>query len=436
MLFKDCQTNAFLLRMSSTLHLLKPAPLFAVSYIMRYFIILLISLNSMSIFAQESFETVDQQLEQVRFLALEQNEFAQAINLAKQGVVSFPESQAMSIFLCRLFFWSDKAGPALHYTDIHLTNFPQDKEASFLKIDILESQKNFKASREFITQIEDRFEGDQMLKYRKAYNLSVLGDYKTSSRLLQEIIELDPNFQKAKTLLEDIESQTSKQYVTAGYHLFRPVGDLVAMSQYELAYGKQINKSTFVGQLNLREIQGRRGLQGQLEWYRKINKHFYTRAHAAYSNSDLLARYRFGAGAYFEYDNGMQYSLTASRLIAENISLSIFSAGVNKRFNHLAILSKLYFVDDAQQTNNFSYLFGLRRYLNENEMYAGLNYGFVPQSNIQVLQQSESLHARFIGIEFSLPYKKQYELKLMYNLNLQKFALQRDQLMIQAKYLF
>jgi len=404
---------------------------------MRYIFILLISIMSLSSVAQDKeLVSVGQQLEQVRYLAFEQNDYSMAIDLAKKGVVNFPENQQMSIFLCRLFFWSDKPGPALHYIDRHLSNFSEDKEAHFLKIDILESQEEFHASKDFISSIESKFEGDQLFKYRKAYNLSVLGESKTSMQLLKEIVDEDPAFEKASILLSDIESQTSKQYVAAGYHLFRPVGELLAMHQYELSYGKRIDKSTYVGQVNVREIQGQRGLQGQLEWYREINKKMYSHAHFAYSNSDLLANYRFGAGLYLEYDNGMQYSLTASRLVAKTISLSIFSAGINKRFESLAVSSKLYYVDNALQTSNFSYLFGLRKYLNNSDMYAGINYGFVPQYNIQVLQQSENLHARFIGIEFSYPHKKQYELKLQYNLNLQKFALQRDQLMLQAKYNF
>jgi len=422
--------------MSASLHFLKPATLFAIYIGMRNLFILLISLVSMSGLAQEKINSVGEQLEEVRYMAFELNDYPKAIDLAKKGVVNFPQSQEISIFLCRLFFWSEKSVPAIHYIDRHLINFPQDKDAHLLKIDILESQQEFEASLDFISSIEEKFEGDQMLKYRKAYTQSVLGETQTSIQMLEEIVGINPEFEKANTLLSDIKSQNTKQYIATGYHLFRPVNELVSMSQYELSYGKQVNKSTYVAQVNIREIQSERGLQGQLEWYRKINKHFYTHTHFAYSDSDLLANYRFGLGGFWEYDNGLQLSGTFTRMIADTRAISIFSAGILKRFDNLALSSKFYYVDNPLQNSDFSYLFGLRRYLNDNDMYAGITFGFIPQYNILVLQQSESILARFIGFEFAYPHKKEYEFKFQYNLNLQKFALQRDQLMLNLKYYF
>lgn len=395
--------------------------------------LLLLTANSI---AQEAFVSVEDQMEQIRYLAFEEDNYDGAIELAKLGYKIHHDSHQIGIMLSRLFFWSGNIEAAKESTNELVMRFPDSTDAVLLKLDLLESQGEIDAAYDFISEIETRFPNSEMIQYRKAYNLSLLSEYDVSEDILKRIVKENPEFEKARNLLNEIKNQTTNQFVALGYNLFTPVDELVSLQQYELSYGREVDKSVFVAKLNVREIVGERGLQGQLEWYRKINKNIYSHTYFAFGNSDLLAKVRFGAGLYFEYKNGMKYSLTASHLKATSTSINFYSAGIQKRMKQIELHGKLFYTDDEESASEFSYLFGARRYLNKHDMYAGVSYGLVPQTNLQILQQPDNLLARFVGLEFFLPVRKEYEFKLQYNINIRKFAVQRDQLMFMAKYNF
>ncbi len=403
---------------------------------MRLIVIIFFLVSTAKSVAQTDVVSIDDPLEQVRHLAFEEDDYEGAIALAESALGENKDNYQLGIMLSRLHFWSGNIDAAKEAIDKLLFVFPRSIDAVLLKLDVLESSGEFQLAKNFINESEIHFTGNHMFDYRKAYNLSLLKEYGASKELLSVIVAEHPDFEKAQNLLNEIKAQTTKQFVALGYHLFAPVDELVSLQQYELGYGRKVKQSVFVAQLNVREIVGERGLQGQLEWYRKINKNIYAHTHFAYGNSDLLAKVRFGAGLYFEYKNGMQYSVTASRLTAASEHVHFYSAGIQKRIKQIEIHSKLFYTDDKASTSEFSYLFGMRQYINTKGVYAGVSYGLVPQANIQILQQTDNLHARFVGLEFFIPLRSEYEIKFQYNINIRKFAVQRDQLLLMAKYHF
>ncbi len=373
-------------------------------------------------------------LEEIKVLAFEKSNFAEAIRLAESQLVSHPENTEVHLFLCRLYFWS-KNELSLSKVNEYVLKYPNDLNGHLLMVDIYENEGKFSKSLELIRSIEDQFSDDQNFQFRKAYCLSQLSSYQEAEDILTSILGTNPAHEKAMQLLKDIKPKASRNQIQASYQRYFLDGKAPSINFLGLSYARKFKTSVLLCNVNSAKTPDQNGLQFGLDIYKVLNTKSYIYLHGAYSNSKLFPSTRFSSAIFYEYPSGFKMSLFGSLLKFNEGSIKILSPSLGYQIEDFDFSGRAYFSFNDSRFNT-SFQFVVKKYILSEHNYLGLGFGSIYNDRWSPNAQLATLMSNFIMLQAQLNLMESLFLNFSYNRNISKHSLERDLLSINVVHHF
>ena len=370
---------------------------------------LLIFLISLSIFGQENLSS-DDLFAQARHAAFEEKDYATSIELAKKALEQSPDYTDISIFLGRLYTWTDDTNAAqtifetldqknvqdedffLAYASLEYWNDAYDK--TFLILD-----KGLQAH----PQSEDLW----LLK-AKAHNSN--SQFVEAENALEKVLEINPKNTEARALATRIKELTSKNAIGISYNFshfdkqFDNDWHIVSLSY---------KRATPIGSVIIRGNYANKfkenGTQLELDAYPKISKIFYLYVGAGYSdNVGIFPKYRTGVSVYANLPKSFEGEL-GYRQLYFNDNLWMYTASVGKYYKNFWFNLRTY-ITPSNKNISQSYSGTVRYYTKSANDYVALQIGtgISPEESINNLLQNETYKLKTfkVGAEYNFSISK------------------------------
>jgi len=180
----------------------------------------LLSLALLPLFsiAQETKITADDLFAKARKVAFDSKDYPQAIQLSKQALVQAPEYTDISIFLGRLYTWSDKIDSARTlFNELDKKNTKD--EDFFLAYAALEYWNDQAEKASLLTDKGLGFhpQSQDLLLLKAKINYSA-NHYEVAENAVHQLLKIDPKNAEARSLAKNIEEYTAKNAIGLTYN--------------------------------------------------------------------------------------------------------------------------------------------------------------------------------------------------------------------------
>ncbi|PRD56669.1 YaiO family outer membrane beta-barrel protein [Sphingobacterium gobiense] len=355
----------------------------------RYCYLVLISLLPLAIYGQEG-QSSDDLFAKARYAAFEEKNYTSAIQLAKQALEKSPEYTDISIFLGRLYTWTEDVASARQvYEALDKKNVTD--EDFFVAYGSLEYwNDHYKKAIGIIDRGITRHPQSETLWLLKAKIHSADNDYVEAEKATSSALEIDPKNTEARAIAARIRELSSKNafgvtysfshfdkqfdndWHTVGisYRRITPIGSVIARGNYANRFGEN-------------------GAQFELEAYPRLSKMFYLYLGAAYSdNVGIFPKYRTGASLYANLPNSFEGELGYRQLHFSN-NIWMYTASVGKYYKNLWFNFRTYLTPDHTNISH-SYTGTMRYYTKGANDYFALQVGtgISPEESINALLET------------------------------------------------
>jgi len=285
-----------------------------------------------------------------------------------------PASEEVILALANNELWSDNPQAALDILNKALVNSPNNEEFLYLKAKALNNLKR----------------------------------YDEAIAVLEQLLKINPNNEKAKALLASIKVANMKNALMIDYiHDFVDNGTMRHLAY--LQYNRKTKIGTVIGRLNYANRFHTEDLQLEADAYPSTGKHNYLYLNAGFSGAKLFPKYRFGAEFFQGLPKSFEASLGFRYLIFSSSDVNIYTGSVGKYWGNYWF-SFREFVTPSGKRVSFTEILQARRYFNDAENYLGLQYshGSSPDDIHTYLLNYESL--RLQSDKIKLTYNHRFNL--------------------------
>ncbi|GAA4169331.1 hypothetical protein GCM10022218_06000 [Sphingobacterium ginsenosidimutans] len=372
----------------------------------------LLSLALLPLFsiAQETKITADDLFAKARKVAFDSKDYPQAIQLSKQALVQAPEYTDISIFLGRLYTWSDKIDSAR--TLFHELDKKNTKDEDFfLAYAALEYWNN---QAEKASQLTDKGLGfhpqsQDLLLLKAKINYSA-NHYEVAENAVHQLLKLDPKNAEARSLAKNIEEYTAKNAIGLTYNFV--YFDKQFDNNWHIV-GLSYKRATPIGSVIFRTNYANKfaenGVQFEMEAYPRLSKIFYLYVGAAYSNNvGIFAKYRTGVSLYANLPNSFEGEIGYRQLyFSDNIWM--YTASVGKYYQNFWFNLRTYLTPGEKNISQ-SYTGTVRYYTKGANDYFGFSAGtgLSPEENRNNLLDNApyKLKTFKVGAEYNFSVKQ------------------------------
>jgi YaiO family outer membrane protein len=317
----------------------------------------------------------DELLQKAKTEAFDQKNYPAAILTLKAAIAKSPDYVDLSIFLGRIYTWSDKIEEARAVFQPWLER-NIDSEDFYLAYGSLEFWNDEeKRALEILKQGLTLFpqSEDLLLLQAKVYNS--LGEFQHSENSLREVLKINAKSTVARELLNRIRDLSAKNAISVTYNYmhfdkqFDKDWHILALS-----YRRSTRIGSFIFRTNLANKFGDNGLQVELEGYPRLSKMFYLYTGIGYSNQvGIFPKYRTGVSLYANLPASFEGEI-GYRQLHFNDDVWMYTASVGKYYQNLWFNLRTY-LTPGSSTISHSYTGTVRYYTGGANEYLGFQVG-------------------------------------------------------------
>jgi YaiO family outer membrane protein len=317
----------------------------------------------------------DELLQKAKTEAFDQKNYPAAILTLKAAIAKSPDYVDLSIFLGRIYTWSDKIEEARAVFQPWLER-NIDSEDFYLAYGSLEYWNDEeKRALEILKQGLTLFpqSEDLLLLQAKVYNS--LGEFQHSENSLREVLKINAKSTVARELLNRIRDLSAKNAISVTYNYmhfdkqFDKDWHILALS-----YRRSTRIGSFIFRTNLANKFGDNGLQVELEGYPRLSKMFYLYTGIGYSNQvGIFPKYRTGVSLYANLPASFEGEI-GYRQLHFNDDVWMYTASVGKYYQNLWFNLRTY-LTPGSSTISHSYTGTVRYYTGGANEYLGFQVG-------------------------------------------------------------
>lgn len=360
--------------------------------------------------AQEQDLSADDLFIKARDFAFEQKDYDQAKKLTKEALRRSPNYVDLSVFLGRLYTWTDEIDSARHiFLGLEQRNI--ENEDFFLAYASLEywndnSAKAIQLLNKGI-QLNPTSEDLMYLKARVNYSAD---NYEQAEDDIVELLKINPKHTEARALATRINESAVKNAIGVTYNFthfdtqFENNWHIVGVS-----YKRRTSIGSVIFRTNYANKFADNGLQFEAEAYPRLSKMFYMYVGAGYSNNvGIFPKYRSGASLYANLPKSFEAEVGFRQLYFSD-NLFMYTASVGKYYSNYWFNLKTFLTPSAQNISH-SYTGTIRYYTKGAQDYIGfqLGTGISPEDNRANLLGLEAykLKTYKIGADYNFSFKK------------------------------
>lgn len=285
--------------------------------------------------AQEGNLSSDELFTQARSQAFDNKNYPKAIQLSKEALKKSPNYTDISVFLGRLYTWSDQVDSArIVFTE--LDNRQVTDEDFYLAYGSLEYWNDQYAKAKSIVDkglaLNPKSEDLLYLKARINYS----GDeYQAAEQAVNELLVINPKHTEARALSKNIQEFAAKNAIGLTYsftHFDKQFDDNWHIAS--LSYRRSTPFGSVIFKTNYANKFADNGVQYELEAYPRISKMFYMYVGGGYSNNvGIFPKYRTGASLYANLPKSFEGEVGFRQLhFSDNIWM--YTASVGKYYQN------------------------------------------------------------------------------------------------------
>ena len=317
----------------------------------------------------------------------------QARKWLNAALVKSPGYLEIKIFLARTYAWDKQRDTALVLLDEVLAVAPKNLEATYAKCDVLYWDENYVGALDFADKQLKYYATDQQLLIKKAKALIALGFNTEAANLLEQVLQLNPNNEEAKTLLESIKADQLKNNASISYTIDH-FGKLLGNAHYQfLQYGRRTKYGSLIGRVNTSQRFDTSGIQPEIDFYPTLGKGFYAYLNYGISTrTPLYPRHRFGAELFKKLPQRFEVSLGGRYLYFEKSNvIRIYTTSLGWYVGNWWLNGRV-FITPNFDANVFGKSYNLlaRRYFKDALNFVGV-YGSVGYSPDLFLQAGNGI---------------------------------------------
>lgn len=311
--------------------------------------------------AQENYST-DELFSKAREQAFEKKNYPEAIKLTKEALQKSPDYTDISVFLGRLYTWSDQIDSARmvfkRLDERHVEN--EDFYLAYASLEYWNDQPQQALA--IVDKGLTYSPNSEDLLYLKARIDYSEDKYEDADKTLSRLLALNTKHTEGRALAKRIQEYTSKNALGLSYnfsHFDKQFEDnwhiISASYRRRTAIGSVIFKTNYANKF------ASNGLQFELEAYPRISKMFYMYVGAGYSNHvGIFPNYRSGASLYANLPKSFEGELGFRQLYFSS-NLFMYTASVGKYYQNYWFNLRT-FITPADKNVSHSYTGTVRYY--------------------------------------------------------------------------
>ncbi|WP_133438780.1 YaiO family outer membrane beta-barrel protein [Chryseobacterium salivictor] len=370
---------------------------------------LMVLLFPFALYSQQNL-SADELFSEARNAAFEQKDYTAAIKLTKEALEKAPDYTDISVFLGRLYTWTNDLSSARAVFD-GLEKKEVRDEDFFIAYASLEywNDQNDKAIEILNKGLEyhPQSEALLLLKGKVDFNNS---NYADAEKAVNTLIRINPKNTEARALSIKINDFTSKNAMGIAYnfsHFDKQFDDdwhIVGLSYKRVTpIGSVILKGNYANKF------ASSGTQFELEAYPKLSKMFYLYVGAGYSNDvGIFPKFRSGVSLNANLPKSYEAEVGYRQLYFSN-NIWMYTASVGKYYKNFWFNLRTYITPDNDNISQ-SYTGTVRYYTTGATDYFAfqIGTGISPESYLSNLLENEiyKLKTFKIGGEYNFAVQK------------------------------
>ena len=329
---------------------------------------------SSSAYAQDNLGT-DELYTKARNTAFEDDNYPEAIRLTKMALAKSPDYLEVSVFLGRLYTFTDSLQQARTVFNEVLQKEAGHQEASLAYGNLEYWNDNSPRALEIVNDGIAIHPKAENLLLLKAKILKDLEEYTAASETINKLLKINPKLTAARELNQTIQVMSAKNTISASYdyvYFDKRFDD--AWHLGSISYGRQTKLGSVTARFNYANRFKTDGTQFEIDMYPRISDLFYTYVSGGISNKDgIFPHYRAGFSLYanlpaaFEADAGF-------RMLAFDDQTWIYTIGVGKYYKNYWFNLRTYLTPSNSSVSQ-SYSLNIRYYLGGADDYISFKIG-------------------------------------------------------------
>lgn len=306
--------------------------------------------------------TADELFNEARTVAFDQKDYPKAIELSKQALLQAPDYTDISIFLGRLYTWTDNITAARETFDLLEKKNVHDEDLYMAYASLEYWNNGYEKAIELINKGLSYHPQSEDLWLLKAKIYYSNDHYTESENAVSSLLNINPKNTEARALSVSLKEFTSKNAIGLTYnysHFDKQFDD--DWHIVSLSYKRATSIGSIIFKLNYANKFAENGTQMEVEAYPKISKMFYLYVAAGYSNDvGIFPKYRTGASIYANLPSSFEGELGYRQLyFSDNIWM--YTASVGKYYKNFWFNLRTYITPDDKNISH-SYTGTVRYY--------------------------------------------------------------------------
>lgn len=375
----------------------------------KYVSLLLFIILPFCVYSQESLSS-DELFANARNAAFEKKDYTTAINLAKQALEKSPNYTDISVFLGRLYTWTDKVDAARQVFEELEQKNTQDEDFFVAYASLEYWNNNYEKAINIIDKGLNYHPKSEALLLLKAKIYNSNNNFVEAEKTTSAILEINPKNTEARALSIRIKELTSKNAVGITYnysHFDKQFADdwhIVGLSYKRVTpIGSVILRGNYANKF------GEDGTQLELEAYPRISKTFYLYVGAGYSGDvGIFPKYRTGVSLFANLPKSFEGEIGYRQLHFTN-NIWMYTASVGKYYKNFWFNLRTYITPDSKNISH-SYTATTRYYTKGANDYLAflIGTGISPEESINNLLGNETYKLKTfkVGGEYYFSVKK------------------------------
>lgn len=375
----------------------------------KYVSLLLFIILPFCVYSQESLSS-DELFANARNAAFEKKDYTTAIKLAKQALEKSPNYTDISVFLGRLYTWTDNVDAARQVFEELEQKNTQDEDFFVAYASLEYWNNNYEKAINIIDKGLNYHPKSETLLLLKAKIYNSNNNFVETEKTTSAILEINPKNTEARALSIRIKELTSKNAVGITYnysHFDKQFADdwhIVGLSYKRVTpIGSVILRGNYANKF------GEDGTQLELEAYPRISKTFYLYVGAGYSGDvGIFPKYRTGVSLFANLPKSFEGEIGYRQLHFTN-NIWMYTASVGKYYKNFWFNLRTYITPDSKNISH-SYTATTRYYTKGANDYLAflIGTGISPEESINNLLGNETYKLKTfkVGGEYYFSVKK------------------------------
>lgn len=319
--------------------------------------------------------TTDELFVKARKTAFDNDNYPEAIALTKMALSKSPDYLELSVFLGRLYTFTDSIAKARTVFKEVLLKEQGHEDASLAYGNLEYWNDDSPKALEIVDKGLVKHPGSEGLLVLKAKILKDMKRYADANKTINDLLEINPKHTEARTLGQRIRLVSAKNTLGLSYdyvYFDKRFDDPWHLASID--YGRQTKIGSVTARINYANRFNSDGKQFELDAYPRLSDLFYAYVSGGISDKDgIFPHYRAGFSLYsnlpaaFEADAGF-------RLLVFNDQTWVYTLGLGKYYKNYWFNLRSY-ITPSNTSVSYSFSLNVRYYLGGADDYLSFRIG-------------------------------------------------------------